>query len=187
MSEDLSKRDKLAIAGYAAPRLRGARARPIKVVDASGEVTREVSVIELSESVLKRADIEFEVDASRPREKKNCQQCGLPFFIPQRKTIVKGGGGERSARYCKRCRRPPCAVCGLPASVNSDENARRKGTKAYCHVHPRGANRHIKGKVTRSCKACGKACAATSKLFCNDHKRGRRAAWVAKYRGKSGS
>lgn len=63
-----TKAEKLRIAGYAAPRLRGGRRRNIKVTDADGNVVREVSDVELAEKVLARAGIELAVDGGKTAE-----------------------------------------------------------------------------------------------------------------------
>jgi hypothetical protein len=59
-ASSLSKVERLNIAGYSAPRLRAGRSRPVKVVDAEGNVVREITSIELAEKVHARAGIEFE-------------------------------------------------------------------------------------------------------------------------------
>lgn len=65
--------ERLQIAGYVAPRLRsGAFPRKIKVLDASGVVTREITGEDLGKALLKRVDIE----CSAPVPPTVCPECG---------------------------------------------------------------------------------------------------------------
>ena len=94
----LARIEKLRVAGYAAPTLRDARrARPVKVVDASGQVLRTIDSRELAEKVLRRADIEFDVvpDPSR------CTACGAP---KSKSATQRRRGREPQAGPCARCR-----------------------------------------------------------------------------------
>jgi hypothetical protein len=75
--------EKLRIAAYVAPRVRGDSPRRIKIVDRDGNVVRETTSAELTESLCAKADIEFDVGDSVKPLKADCRICGRPFLLPQ--------------------------------------------------------------------------------------------------------
>lgn len=64
----MSKAERLRVAGYAAPVLRGKRRpeRVVSVVDASGNVVRRISSAEVAARVLERANIEIDCEIVDP-------------------------------------------------------------------------------------------------------------------------
>lgn len=128
----LTKVGKLAIAGLTAPILRGAkRARPIKVVDAEGNVVRFIDSVALAESVHARAGIEFSVQDGQAQTHITCPECGCVF---ERRRF--GSDGDR----CGNCRRGrgqsvcagflghPCPVHAIPPTAAFElGNVRARG------------------------------------------------------------
>lgn len=125
---DLSKIDRLRVGAYSAARVRGARARPIKITDKSGAVIGEITSQELQKKVHARAGIEFDVVPGEKEIAKTCP-CGRIFFAPPDKST------NHKVQYCKMCRFPPCNVCGGPCTKMSVINARRYETLPHCKAH----------------------------------------------------
>lgn len=101
----LTRLDKLRIASYAAPHVRNANARPIKVVDKDGKVLREINSRELAEKIHARAGIEFEVQLDAKPIGRRCSACGRPFLSSDGRT--------------KRC-----VDCRVPTKPKSERKTR---------------------------------------------------------------
>lgn len=108
VSPSLALNEKLQIAGYSAPCLRDSRSRPVKVVDAQGNILREVSSSEIAHGLHQRAGIEFDVQDGAKRLLATCASCKRDFTLPKR-----GGelGGGRMPENCPRCRAPSQSEC----------------------------------------------------------------------------
>lgn len=95
----LSKAEQLAIAGAVAPKIRNKkeRQRPIKVVDADGNVKGTVTHRDVLEGVARRTEIEITVvDGKRPAEVL-CKDC---------RTIVAVGGRAGGIPHrCVQCKK----------------------------------------------------------------------------------
>lgn len=85
MTEKLSKADRLAIAAYAAPRLRSTDAqkkqRKVKLTDKDGNVVREITGAEYEEGVFLRAGIELAVGEGVRPETILCEYCRKPVKV----------------------------------------------------------------------------------------------------------
>ena len=99
-----TKVKKLAIAAYAAPRVRNGSARRIKITDPEGRVVREVDAADVTAKVMERAGIEFEVHKGVIPTHKICP-CGRLWTAPRPSL----GKGWRSPDACPACRSQ--AVC----------------------------------------------------------------------------
>ena len=91
----LTKAERLAIATYSAPHLRGSPGRQVKVIGANGSVVREISSTELAKQLHQKASIEFDVEPDAAPILRDCSKCGRPFTVPPKR-------GQR--RKCERCR-----------------------------------------------------------------------------------
>lgn len=156
--EDLCTRrlEGLAIAGYMAPRMRGAdeakRKRKVYRVK-DGKVVGEATLEEVQKGLLKARELEFDVaDGVRPREV-SCKDCGKPAKVP--------ATGPVPTR-CKQCRIGYCAACGGRVAHRTSRvcaPCARKASYKGPALCPRcGKARKSKdGRGKRLCVACWKA------------------------------
>ena len=93
LREELTDLEKLRVGAYAAPRLRSAKPRAVKVVDKDGNVVRETTTLEVSAKALERVGIEFDVEPGKRKTRTVCP-CGRVFAGP-----VKGN----ARKYCAEC------------------------------------------------------------------------------------
>lgn len=118
--------ERFVVAGFVAPRLRsGAFPRKIKVFDASGAVTREITGEDLGKALLGRVDIE----CSAPVPPTVCPKCG--------------GGKYPRAKTCMGC--SPNAPVDGRTPVCSCGRRKRNDYKKCCHC--RRATRKTKGRL----------------------------------------
>jgi hypothetical protein len=109
-AQELSKAQRLAIAGIVAPHLRAARKpRIITTTDAEGRPVRTITDVELAQTMLRRADIELSTDA--PGGVRACELCKVLFPAP-----------AVNAKRCYACRLGRCVDCAVPIT---DSRARR--------------------------------------------------------------
>ena len=118
--DKLTEIEKLRIAGYAAPRVRGDVGRPIKVVDRDGRVVRHTDSRELAETMHARAGIEFGVHLDAKPLMRSCSVCGRPFLMPKR------AGGQPP----KRC--PGCRTVHKPKGERKKRAPRAPSTQTVC-------------------------------------------------------
>ena len=131
-----TKVEKLAIAAYAAPRLRDGSTRRIKTTDRDGMVVREIGDAELAAGMLARAGIELDVQKGVARTHKICP-CGRVWTPPRL------GGGLRTPDACPQCRAQavcigwegPCPDGAKPnrTSFSPGEMKKRGGGPWRCH------------------------------------------------------
>ena len=138
MSDALTKAEKLAIASYAAPRIRNGSPHRVKIVDRDGRVVRETGVSELAAKILERAGIELDVQEGVIRTHKICP-CGRVWVPPR----PSGGKGWRTPDACPQCRAQavcigwdgPCPDAAKPnrVSFSPREMKLRGGAPWRCH------------------------------------------------------
>jgi hypothetical protein len=123
----LSTREKLRIAGYTAPRIRDpVSAKQIKVVDAKGNVVREISTVDLALKVHERAGIEFGTIGGVTPKKAQCATCPSwytpirhkPGPLPKQCNFCRSGRGQTE---CPGYGKGPCkfGINGTPVSPPS--------------------------------------------------------------------
>lgn len=154
----LRKADKLAIAAYAAPRLRGATPRRVRIVDTNGNVVRETTTTEVTAKLLERVGIEFDVTTGEP-ERAICS-CGRVFKNDgrfERKTCDVCGG-----RVCVTCgkQRPPSGKPGKPGTcrdcwANRGRSSETpKCTRCGKRISPQTIVNAVKGGYLPQCVQC---------------------------------
>jgi hypothetical protein len=125
-----TKAEKLAIASYAAPRLRDGSTRRIKTTDRDGRVVREIGDADLAAKMLERAGIELDVHRGVARTHKICP-CGRVWTPP------RVGGGVRTPDACPRCRSQ--AVCvGWDGGPCPDGSKPNRTSFTPCEMKKRG-------------------------------------------------
>jgi hypothetical protein len=170
-SRRLNFLEALRVAGYAAPRLRGTRARPIKTYDsATGETTGEITSIDLTQNLLTRVGVEFDVEPGKRRTKAICKKCSRVFSPRQ-------GGNAKPSEYCSWCRAGRCEKCGKPRKVNiyGSKSHVAKPICVKCAGPP-------KTKPLLPCSMCGEPATCRSSMnarngyaknaFCARHRKG---------------
>lgn len=106
--DSMKKIERLAIASYAAPRLRSAHGRKVATLDKDGNIVRYVDLVDVQASLLGKEAIEFDVEGKRP-EKALCGRCGDIIDVPAR-------GGLKC--FCHACSARPYKCgggCGRPS------------------------------------------------------------------------
>ena len=128
MDRPFTPLEKLAIAGYAAARIRGTRVRKITTVDADGRPVRVIDSDEMQGKLLQRQGIEF--DAKGMIE---CVACGRKY--PRRRS------SGQPVRLCGRCLREAkrivvapvaCVDCGTMVSKYTAARVYATGQAARC-------------------------------------------------------
>ncbi len=112
MTEEMNKAERLAVAGYVAPRMRGdserTASRRVARVDKDGKVVGYTTLAEVQKALLRARAIEIEVvDGTRPDEA-ICERCGLPAKVRARARVE--GGTIR----CDKCTFLSCPDCKKP-------------------------------------------------------------------------
>lgn len=140
---------RLAVAGYAACRLRStAKRRIIKTLSSSGKIVRTIDHVELVKGILEREQVELSVGTVTTG---TCYGC--------KKTFEKS---HAPCRYCKECSVPKCQTCGAPLTPGK-KNARnckpcsvakRPRKTRHCKC---GADITDRDSRARCCVKCGKA------------------------------
>ena len=174
----MQKVERIKIAAHVAPRLRDARPRLVKVVNAQGDVVREIDVRDVAHAVLEREQIEFSSERMCvgahgnpcPDRKVGSEASFSSWSIKRRNRAP-----WRCRKCCKvTCALQPCAVCKAPATRRSSESARLQGCLPYCRRHKGGLRRPT---PLRACVVCRKPIErkrGTRSTRCSEHKQARR-------------
>lgn len=161
--EELSSLEKRLVAAYSAPRLRAAKTRRVKVVNASGEVVREITSLEFQQAIHERAGIEFDVEPGIRRTRIVCA-CG--------RVIPVSSKTAHNIKRCKICSGSVCFVCNKPLTSPSIkpkrcwtcEMARRRSLGKGKHDERENLRslkkekRDEKKRLASSCFVCGAKC-----------------------------
>lgn len=129
----LCKAERLAIASYAAPRLRGdvdknARRRVTLINQDTGAVTGYTTVSAVQQAMLAKHAVEFEVAEDGRPPTALCRCCGHNYWTKEKEKVVAGSG------TCAKCLTNAwsCSVCGASLSKTARRRCLKENRRAIC-------------------------------------------------------
>lgn len=146
-AKQLSKVEKLRVAGVIAPAVRRGCIRRVSVCGPDGSVVRTMTLGDLQQAIANRHGIEFGVAEGERPKAIACQNCGNVYVVPVKKGVVP--------KVCPggcRCQ------CGGRITKNTARIAVRDGRRAMCSACAQSKQAvEIGGKVYASISAASRA------------------------------